>query len=201
MNRAAIVNAGKSGKLGGKQMKLSRRGLISVVSALAATTIGFAAPARAADSKEIVYLTPSLDLPFWRYLSHGIESEAKKPAFPTRRSTRTIALRRSLRMHRTRSRVASPASPFRPPTARPRQAFSPPPRARRFQSSSRTSAPTAATTSRSSSPTTNRARSASARRWPRRWRRRAGPTAPLASSPSRKPVRTVRRAPLAFAKR
>ena len=39
-------------------MKLSRRGLISVVSALAATTIGFAAPARAADTKEIVYLTP-----------------------------------------------------------------------------------------------------------------------------------------------
>ena len=62
-------------------MKLSRRGLISVVSALAATTIGFAAPARAADSKEIVYLTPSLDLPFWRYLSHGIESEAKKAGY------------------------------------------------------------------------------------------------------------------------
>ena len=62
-------------------MKLSRRGLISVVSALAATTIGFAAPARAADTKEIVYITPSLDLPFWRYLSHGIESEAKKAGF------------------------------------------------------------------------------------------------------------------------
>ena len=57
-------------------MKLSRRGLISVVSALAATAIGFAAPARAADSKEIVYLTPGLDLPFWRYLSKGIEAEA-----------------------------------------------------------------------------------------------------------------------------
>ncbi len=39
-------------------MKLSRRGLISVVSALAATTMAFAAPARAADTKEIVYLTP-----------------------------------------------------------------------------------------------------------------------------------------------
>jgi ABC-type sugar transport system substrate-binding protein len=57
-------------------MKLSRRGLISVVPALAASTIGLAAPARA-DTKEIVYLTPSLDLPFWRYLSNGIESEAK----------------------------------------------------------------------------------------------------------------------------
>jgi ribose transport system substrate-binding protein len=62
-------------------MKLSRRGLISIVSALAATTMGFAAPARAADTKEIVYLTPGLNLPFWRYLSNGIESEAKKAGF------------------------------------------------------------------------------------------------------------------------
>ncbi len=62
-------------------MKLSRRGLLSVVSALAVTTMGFAAPARAADSKEIVYLTPSLNLPFWRYLSNGIESVAKKEGF------------------------------------------------------------------------------------------------------------------------
>ena len=62
-------------------MKLSRRGLISVVSALAATTMGFAAPACAADSKEMVYLTPSLNLPFWRYLSNGIESVAKKEGF------------------------------------------------------------------------------------------------------------------------
>ncbi|MGH6797074.1 MAG: substrate-binding domain-containing protein [Roseiarcus sp.] len=62
-------------------MKLTRRGLISVASAsLAAATLGFAAPARA-DTKEIVYLTPGLDLPFWRYLSKGIESEAKKAGF------------------------------------------------------------------------------------------------------------------------
>ncbi len=62
-------------------MKLSRRALISVMSALAVTTIEFAAPARAADTKEIVYLTPGLNLPFWRYLSNGIESEAKKAGF------------------------------------------------------------------------------------------------------------------------
>ena len=62
-------------------MKLSRRSLISVMSALAATTFGFAAPARAADTKEIVYLTPGLDLPFWRYLSKGIEAEAKKAGY------------------------------------------------------------------------------------------------------------------------
>ena len=43
--------------------------------------MGFAAPARAADTKEIVYLTPGLNLPFWRYLSNDIESEAKKAGF------------------------------------------------------------------------------------------------------------------------
>jgi ABC-type sugar transport system substrate-binding protein len=51
------------------------------VSALATTMLVFAAPARAADTKEIVYLTPGLNLPFWRYLSNGIESEAKKAGF------------------------------------------------------------------------------------------------------------------------
>jgi ribose transport system substrate-binding protein len=62
-------------------MKLNRRGLLSVVSALAATTMLFGAPARAADSKEIVYLTPGLDLPFWRDLSKGVEAEAKKAGY------------------------------------------------------------------------------------------------------------------------
>src|SRR5215472_12605764 len=81
MSRAAIFNAGKSGKTGRSQMKLTRRGLISVVSALAATTMVFAAPARAADNKEIVYLTPGLDLPFWRYLSKGIEAEATQKGY------------------------------------------------------------------------------------------------------------------------
>ena len=32
-------------------------------------------------SKELVYLTPGLDLPFWRYLSKGIESVAKKNGY------------------------------------------------------------------------------------------------------------------------
>ncbi len=62
-------------------MRISRRDLISAASALAATTFPFAAPARAADNKEIVYLTPGLNLPFWRYLSNGIESEAKKAGY------------------------------------------------------------------------------------------------------------------------
>src|SRR5258707_14224781 len=34
-----------------------------------------------ASAKEIVYLTPGLDLPFWRYLSKGIESVAKKEGY------------------------------------------------------------------------------------------------------------------------
>ncbi|HWJ72263.1 MAG TPA: substrate-binding domain-containing protein [Kaistia sp.] len=35
----------------------------------------------AAAGKDIVYLTPGLDLPFWRYLSKGVESAAKKGGF------------------------------------------------------------------------------------------------------------------------
>jgi len=62
-------------------MKLNRRDFISAAPALAAAaSLGFAAPARA-EAKEIVYLTPGLDLPFWRYLSKGIESEAKKAGY------------------------------------------------------------------------------------------------------------------------
>src|SRR5689334_22906590 len=32
-------------------------------------------------AKDIVYLTPGLDLPFWRYLSKGVEAQAKKEGF------------------------------------------------------------------------------------------------------------------------
>src|SRR5262252_10301156 len=34
-----------------------------------------------ASAKDIVYLTPGLDLPFWRYLSKGIESVAKEKGY------------------------------------------------------------------------------------------------------------------------
>ena len=62
-------------------MQLNRRHFISAAPALAAAaSLGFAAPARA-DAKELVYLTPGLDLPFWRYLSKGIEAEAKKAGY------------------------------------------------------------------------------------------------------------------------
>ncbi len=44
--------------------------------ALGAFASGLGAPAYA-QSKGIVYLTPGLDLPFWRYLSKGVEQAAK----------------------------------------------------------------------------------------------------------------------------
>lgn len=37
--------------------------------------------AAGAASKEIVYLTPGLDLPFWRYLSKGVEAAAKEKGY------------------------------------------------------------------------------------------------------------------------
>src|SRR5271155_2806965 len=63
-------------------MKINRRTVISSISAVAAVaSLGLAAPSRAAETNEIVYLTPGLDLPFWRYLSKGVESEAKKAGY------------------------------------------------------------------------------------------------------------------------
>ena len=54
----------------------------TLIQALAGATLAMPAirTARAA-SKEIVYLTPGLDLPFWRYLSKGIENAAKKEGY------------------------------------------------------------------------------------------------------------------------
>src|SRR5271155_6249678 len=63
-------------------MKINRRTVISSISAVAAVaSLGLAAPSRAAETNEIVYLTRGLDLPFWRYLSKGVESEAKKAGY------------------------------------------------------------------------------------------------------------------------
>jgi ribose transport system substrate-binding protein len=62
---------------------MNRRILLSTMAVIAATmSLGFggASPALA-DSKEIVYITPGLDLPFWRYLSKGIEAAAKKGGY------------------------------------------------------------------------------------------------------------------------
>jgi ribose transport system substrate-binding protein len=71
-------------------MKINRRTVISTISVLAAVaSLGWAAPSGAQEAKEIVYLTPGLDLPFWRYLSKGVESEAKKAGYSPRRSSKT----------------------------------------------------------------------------------------------------------------
>jgi ribose transport system substrate-binding protein len=54
----------------------------ALATALLAGALGVAAPSPApAATKEVVYLTPGLDLPFWRYLSKGIESVAKKEGY------------------------------------------------------------------------------------------------------------------------
>lgn len=51
---------------------LAAAAAVAVTSGLALPTAAFAA------TKEIVYLTPGLDLPFWRYLSKGVEAVAKE---------------------------------------------------------------------------------------------------------------------------
>src|SRR5665213_1343830 len=62
---------------------MNRRVLVSTMAAIAATVglgLGGTHPALA-QSKAIVYITPGLDLPFWRYLSKGIEAAAKKGGY------------------------------------------------------------------------------------------------------------------------
>ncbi|MEC5292267.1 substrate-binding domain-containing protein [Aurantimonas sp. C2-6-R+9] len=53
---------------------------ITLAAITAAAGLSGVAPALA-QSKEIVYLTPGLDLPFWRYLSKGVESVAKEKGY------------------------------------------------------------------------------------------------------------------------
>lgn len=62
---------------------MNRRTIIQAIAAAALVTgVGLAgSPPAAAAGKEIVYLTPGLDLPFWRYLSKGIESVATKNGY------------------------------------------------------------------------------------------------------------------------
>jgi ribose transport system substrate-binding protein len=62
---------------------MNRRNLIKgVIGSVFAVGIAVAGvmPAAAA-TKEIVYLTPGLDLPFWRYLSEGIQKVAKDKGY------------------------------------------------------------------------------------------------------------------------
>jgi len=62
---------------------MKRRTFVSLIAAAAVSTtvsLGVSFPAAAA-SKDIVYLTPGLDLPFWRYLSKGVEKVAKDKGY------------------------------------------------------------------------------------------------------------------------
>jgi len=57
---------------------IKRRNLTLLASAaLAAATLGLAAPAAAQGKGELVYMTPGLDLAFWRYVSEGVKSVAE----------------------------------------------------------------------------------------------------------------------------
>ena len=61
----------------------TRRNILAMAVA-GATALGLlsgTAPAVQAQTKDIVYLTPGLDLPFWRYLSKGVESVAKENGY------------------------------------------------------------------------------------------------------------------------
>lgn len=62
---------------------MKRRIVLQAIAGIAlAAGIGLGGTTPAfADNKEIVYLTPGLDLPFWRYLSKGIESVAKEKGY------------------------------------------------------------------------------------------------------------------------
>jgi len=59
---------------------MDRRSLLKGFSGAAALSLLPMAAPRAAE-KTIVYLTPGLDLPFWRYLSKGIENTAKQAGY------------------------------------------------------------------------------------------------------------------------
>jgi ribose transport system substrate-binding protein len=59
---------------------MNRRSLLKTASGAAALGLLPMTAPRAAE-KTIVYLTPGLDLPFWRYLSKGIENTAKPAGY------------------------------------------------------------------------------------------------------------------------
>ena len=59
---------------------MERRALLGGLAGVAAAGLLPGGPSRAAE-KTIVYLTPGLDLPFWRYLAKGIETTAKAKGY------------------------------------------------------------------------------------------------------------------------
>ena len=51
------------------------------LAAATALALGLAAPSTAQDKGELVYMTPGLDLAFWRYVSEGVKSVAEENGY------------------------------------------------------------------------------------------------------------------------
>jgi ribose transport system substrate-binding protein len=66
-----------------EETSMRRRNFLSIIAtATISAAVGLASSGGAqAQTKEIVYLTPALNLPFWRYLSKGVEAVAKKEGY------------------------------------------------------------------------------------------------------------------------
>ena len=94
----------------------------------------------AARPKRIVYLTPGLDLPFWRYPSRAWKPPPR-PGYDAKRWTRATARKSSSTTRKTPSRAAWRVWSYRPRTPRPRPASFTRPAPRKSPSSSPTSAP------------------------------------------------------------
>ncbi len=60
---------------------MRRRTLMGTAAAALAAALGLAAPATAQDKGELVYMTPGLDLAFWRYVSEGVKSVAEAEGY------------------------------------------------------------------------------------------------------------------------
>ena len=61
---------------------MDRRTLTGLAAAaLVAATTGLGAPAAAQENGELVYMTPGLDLAFWRYVSEGVRSVAEEEGY------------------------------------------------------------------------------------------------------------------------
>lgn len=61
---------------------ITRRTLTTVAaSSLVATTLGLSGAALAQSKGELVYMTPGLDLAFWRYVSEGVKSVAEAEGY------------------------------------------------------------------------------------------------------------------------
>ena len=61
---------------------MNRRTFVALTaSALTAATLTLGAPALAASKGKLVYMTPGLDLAFWRYVSEGVKSAAEAAGY------------------------------------------------------------------------------------------------------------------------